>query len=102
KSLCRDNGLPEAKHVTLMKLRKSDPAAAEDLLKDFKALAAQANPKLFTELGKGGGGSDDPTAEIAAKALELMSAVNKTAKAAERITIEKARTMAREQNPDIA
>jgi hypothetical protein len=102
KRLCRENGLPEDKHTAILKVRKSDPEAADDLLKQFKAMAAQANPKLFTELGKGGGSSDDPTVEINAKALELMNAVNKTAKPAERISIQKARMMAREQNVELA
>lgn len=103
KALCRDNGLAEGDHVMLAKLRKADPEAATEMLKRTRGLAAQANPKLFTELGKGGGGTDDPTAAINAKADELMAGVNKSAKsAAERISIQKARMLVREQNPELA
>lgn len=103
KALCRDNGLPESDHEMLAKLRKSDPEAAAAFLKRTKALLAQANPALFTELGKSGGGSDDPTADINAKALEMMNSVNKTAKsAAERMSIQKARMLVRENNPELA
>lgn len=103
KALCRDSGLPEADHTLLAQMRKADPKAAEALLKRTKALAAQANPNLFTELGKGGGGTDDPTAAINAKADEMMIATNKSAKSpAERISIQKARMLVREQNPELA
>ena len=102
KQLCRDNGLPESDHEMLASLRKANPKAAAEMLKRTRGLAAQANPILFTELGKGGGGVDDPGAAIIAKATELMASINKSAKsAAERITIEKARMLVREQNPDL-
>jgi len=103
KQLCRDNGLPEADHEMLARLRKADPKAAEDMLKRTRGLAAQANPTLFTELGKGGAGTDDPGAAILTKAQQMMAEVNKSAKTpAERISIEKARMLVREANPELA
>ena len=103
KQLCRDNGLPEADHEMLARLRKADLKAAEDMLKRTRGLAAQANPTLFTELGKGGAGTDDPGAAILTKARQMMAEVNKSAKtAAERISIEKARMLVREAEPELA
>jgi hypothetical protein len=103
KALCRDNGLPESDHDMLARLRKADPKAADDMLKRTRGLAAQANPTLFAELGKGGAGTDDPGAAILTKARQMMAEVNKSAKtAAERISIEKARMLVREAEPELA
>lgn len=90
KQLCRDNGIPEAKFDLLMKLRKADPAAAEETLRELSALAKQANPKLFEELGKSGGAAGSAADELTAKAQELLKELKKADPKAN-ISIHKAR-----------
>lgn len=77
-------------------ITKADPkagAAMETLLTKVEAVLAKS--AVFTEFGSGRGGVTKAVEAIAAKAAELR-------KADPKLTIEKARMMARDQNSDLA